>query len=249
MTSNAVVFTAYNDLAAACAVQQRSMQRQSPESDRLSYSARCRQLAELGGDCYGFIPLPGNRLGLFVADASGKGLPAALAVAGVQSSLRTAVAFAGCDPAAVVDMVNRQTHACCDAGRYATLFFGIVDEATSTLRYISAGHNPALLLHRDGSASWLAATGLPVGMFAESGYAERAVQLSPGDRIVIYTDGVTEATDLQGRELGVEGLERAAIESSALEADEAVRAIFNAVDEFSHGQQADDSTVLVLQVG
>lgn len=247
MTSNAAVLEAYNDIAAACAMQ-RAVQHPSSAIDHFSYSARCRQLMELGGDCYGFMPMAGNRLAFFVADASGKGLPAALAVAAVQASLRTAVAFSGDDPAAVVNVVNRQVHAFSETGGYATLFFGIVDETARTLRYVSAGHNPALLIHRNGTASWLAATGLPAGMFADSAYVEGAVQLSTGDRIVVYTDGVTEVTNPQGRELGVEGLQQAATESIAQEADDAVEAIFNVIDAFSRGQQSDDATVLILHV-
>ena len=248
MTSNAAVLVAYNDLEAACAVQQRSMQHRDSAIERLSYRAHCRQLMELGGDSYGFIPLPDGRLALFVADACGKGLPAALAVAGVQSSLRTAVAFAGDDPVTVVDAVNREVHACSETGHYATLFFGIVDGAASIMRYVNAGHNPALLIHQDGSASSIGATGMPVGMFAEASYTEGVVQFRPGDRIVVCTDGVTEATNLQGREWGLEGLQQAATESLAQGACDAVQAIFNAMDAFSREQQCDDATVLVLQV-
>ncbi len=247
MTSNPAIMEAYNDLAATCAIPQRSMQHQTPAIGNLSYSARCRQLAELGGDCYGFIPLPDNRLALFIADASGKGLPAALSIAAVQSSLRTALALAGADPDAVVHAVNRQAHAWLRAGSYATLFFGVFDEATGTLRYVNAGHNPALLLRPDGSVSWLAATGLPVGMFPDSTYDEGRVQLRRGDLLVAYTDGVTEVTDPDGEELGVERLRRAASDSAARDADGVVHAIFTTMDEFSRRRQSDDATVLVLQ--
>jgi sigma-B regulation protein RsbU (phosphoserine phosphatase) len=247
MTSNPAIMEAYNDLAAACAIQQRSMQHQTPAIGNASYSARCRQFAEMGGDCYGFITLPDNRLALFIADASGKGLPAALSIAGVQSSLRTVLAFAGADPAAVMDAVNRQAHARSEAGSYATLFFAIFDEATHTLHYVNAGHNPALLLRPDGSISWLPATGLPVGMFPDSTYAEAQVQLRRGDLLVAYTDGVTEVTDPDGEELGVERLLQAATENSARDAGEIVQAILQTMDEFSRGRQSDDATVLVLQ--
>ena len=127
------------------------------------------------------------------------------------------------------------------------MFFGVFDEATDTLRYVNAGHNPALLLRQDGSVSWLAATGLPVGMFPDSRYGEGVVQLRRGDLLIAYTDGLTEATDPDGEELGVERLRRAATENAAQDADGVVQAIFRSMDVFSCGRQSDDATVLVLQ--
>jgi len=247
MTSNAVVLPAYNDVS-ACAVQPWPVQHQALAPDTLRYSARCRQLEELGGDCYAFIALPGDRLALFIADASGKGLPAAVSVAGVESSLRTAIAFAGDDAAAVVDVINRQLYACSEAGGYATLFLGVFDQATGTLHYVNAGHNPPLLVRRDGTITLLDAAGLPAGMFPDSTYAEVMVQLKPGDLVVAYTDGVTEATDADGEELGLERVARVAAESLEQHPDRVAQRIFDTMDEFSIGQQRDDATVLVLRV-
>jgi phosphoserine phosphatase RsbU/P len=247
MTSTAWVSDVSGQLAAASEAQQHFTQHWPQAFDTVNYSARCRQLCELGGDCCGFIPLPGHRLGLFIADASGKGLPAALSIAGVQSSLRTAFAFAGCDLAAVINVVNREVHAWSEAGKFATLFFGVFDEATSTLRYVNAGHNPALVVRQDGSTPSLAATGLPVGMFADSTYEEVEVQLSRGDLLIAYTDGITEATDPAGEELGVERLRWAATDNPGQDAEGVVQAIFKTVDKFSRGRQDDDATVLVLQ--
>jgi len=134
MTSEAVVTETYSRLAAACEVQQRFMQHGTPVIDILSYSARCRQVCEVGGDCYDFVPLPDNRIALAVGDASGKGLPAALMISSVQSSLRMAALFTGNDAPAVLGAVNRQVHASSLAGRYATLFYGVFDAATRTLQ-------------------------------------------------------------------------------------------------------------------
>ncbi len=100
------------------------------------YGARCGQMRALGGDCFTFLPLPGYHLALAVADASGKGLPAALLIANVQSSLRTAALFAPDDLAAVVTAVNRELQACSPADRYASLFYSVFDEDTRTLHYV-----------------------------------------------------------------------------------------------------------------
>ncbi len=233
---------------AASEVQQRFLQYLEPAIDTLSYSARCRQVRELGGDAYDFVPLPHNRLALAVADASGKGLAAALMISNVQSSLRTAVAFAGNDGAAVLGAVNREVHASSLPNRYATLFYGVFDEATRALQYVNAGHNPPMVLRRDRSVLRLESGGPPIGMFPNWTYKEGAVQLDPGDLVLAFTDGVTEAVNPTGEEWGEEGLLRAVAEHDAQSADEMVEGIFRSMDEFSLGHQTDDATVMVLRV-
>jgi sigma-B regulation protein RsbU (phosphoserine phosphatase) len=248
MTSSALVVDVSQDWAIACDVQQRFMQGLDPAFDTVDYSARCRQVRELGGDCYDFMPLPGNRLALAVGDASGKGLAAALMIASVQSSLRTAASLCGNDLAAVLGVVNRQVHATSLADRYATLFYGVFDGATRTLRYVNAGHNPPIVIRRDSSIICLATGGVPVGIFPNCTYGEGVVQLNPGDLVVAYTDGVIEAVNPAGVEWGVGGLRRAVAEGNAQCADDMVHAIFASMDEFSRAHQSDDATVVVLQV-
>jgi sigma-B regulation protein RsbU (phosphoserine phosphatase) len=247
MSSNAVLTETCSEWAAACKVQQRFMNL-GPAIDTLSYSARCRQVCELGGDCYDFMPLPHNRLALAVGDASGKGIPAALMISNVQSSLRTAASFTGDDAAALLGAVNRQVYASSLADRYATLFYGVFDGTARTLRYVNAGHNPPIIIRRDGSIIWLETGGAPVGVFPDWTYEEGTVQLNSGDLVLAYTDGVIEAANPDGEEWRLEGLLSAAAESAAQCADDIVHAIFTFMDEFSQGSQADDATVAVLRV-
>ena len=124
MTIDTIVIDVSQDWATACDVQQRFMHCTAPALDTLSYGARCRQLGALGGDCYNFFPLPDHRLAFTIGDASGKGFPAALIIANVQSSLRTAAYFAGNDPEVVLSAVNRQPHTSSLADRFATSFYG-----------------------------------------------------------------------------------------------------------------------------
>lgn len=248
MTTDTVVVDVSQDWASACDVQQGFMHCAARTVDPVSYSARCRQLRELGGDCYDFLPLPGNRLALAIGDASGKSLPAALMIANVQSSLRTAAAFLGNEPSAVLETVNRQVHTASLADRFATVFYGVFDAATRTLRYANGGHNPPLVIRRDGSVAWLDSASLPLGIFRESTYEESTVQLQPGDTVIAYTDGVIEAVNPSGKEWGVEGIRKAAVESKAQHADELVDAIFTSLDEFSQGRQTDDATIIVARV-
>jgi sigma-B regulation protein RsbU (phosphoserine phosphatase) len=236
------------DWETACDVQQGFMHFSVPVAEGISYSARCRQLRALGGDCYDFIPLAHNRLAFAIGDASGKSLPAALMIANVQSSLRTAALFAGEYPGAVLGAVNRQLHTSSLADRFATLFYGVYDPSTRLLRYASAGHCRLMVIRRDGSLTWLDGTGFPLGLFTESIYEENALRLCPGDSVIAYTDGVIEATNPLGVEWGVDGIKKAAVENKARRAEEVVNAIFESLDEYSQGQLSDDATVAVMHI-
>lgn len=236
------------DWSTAREVQQRFMKDLAPPIDSLDYSALCRQMRQLGGDCYGFVPLPDKRLGFAVGDASGKGVAAALMISNVQSSIRTAAMFAWNDVAAVLSAVNRQVDAASSADRYATLFYGAFDPASRTLRYVNAGHNPTMIIRRGGSIDWLESGGAPVGMFPAWPYEQGNVELNPGDLVLAYTDGVIEAGNAFGDEWGMEGLRNAAARVRGRSAADIVNAIFTAMDEFSCGRQIDDATVAILRV-
>lgn len=237
-----------SEWTAAREVQQRFMQHISLAAGTLDYSARCRQLHELGGDFYDFVPLPENRLALAIGDASGKGLAAALMMSNVQSSLRTAALFTGHNGAAALAAVNRQVFDSSLPDRYATLFYGVFDGTTRRLRYVNAGHLPPLILRQDGSIIWLETGGAPVGMFPDWSYAEGSVQLEPGDWLLACTDGVSEAVNPFGEEWGPEGFRRAAAGSRAHCASGMVRSIFASMDAFSRSRQTDDATVLAVRV-
>jgi sigma-B regulation protein RsbU (phosphoserine phosphatase) len=248
MATDAIVREPAGEWVAAFEVQQRFLQHLGPCIDSLDYSGQCRQMGEVGGDFYNFVTIPGNRLAVAIGDASGKGFAAALMISNVQSSLRTASLFAGSDLAMALQAVNRQVHGSSLASRYATLFYGVVDEATRTLHYVNAGHNPPMVVRPDGSILWLTTGGAPVGMFPDSTYEEGSVQLGFGDLIVAYTDGVIESLNPSHCEWGTEGLRMAATESDAESASETVEAIMDSMDRFSHARQTDDATVAVVRV-
>lgn len=251
MTTDDVVVDVSQDWVLACDVQQRFMQGLGSTSDSVDRSAQCRQVRALGGDCYDFVPLTGHRLGLVVGDASGKGVAAALMIASVQSSLRTAALFTGNDPATLLKIVNFQAYTASLADRYATVFYGVFDGSTRMLRYVNAGHTPPVVLRRTGSIDRLEIGGAPVGMFPDSNYDEGVVQLDPGDVVITYTDGVIEAANQSGEEWGVQGLLKATAawaRQGTENAEHLVRSIFNSMDDFSKGCQTDDATLAVLRV-
>jgi len=248
MMAPSMVVDVSEDWAIACDVQQRFMQRPKPTiSDGISYSAHCQQMRAVGGDFYEVLPLCGNRVALAIGDASGKSLPAALMISSVQSSLRTAAHFAGEKAAVVLQTVNRLAEPISLAGRYATVFYGVFDGTTRMLRYVNAGHNPPVIIGRDGSVTRLETGGAPVGMFSECEYEEGTAWLRPGDLLVAYTDGVTEAVNAEGDEWGLEGLLKAIDKREGASPDEIARSIFAQMAEFSEGHQTDDATVLVAR--
>jgi phosphoserine phosphatase RsbU/P len=251
MTTEDVVVDVSQDWISACDVQQRFMQGFGQNTGQEDLSGRCRQMRALGGDCYDFMPLADDRVAVLVGDASGKGLAAALMIASVQSSLRTAAQFSGNDLAELLRIVNFQAYNSSLANRFATMFYGVYDRASRVLRYVNAGHNPPAVIRQDGSARWLEPTGAPVGMFPDSTYQERFVQLYPGDLVIAYTNGVVEATNPEEEEWGVRGLlKAAAAQESQLSqgADDLVQRIFNSMDDFSRGCQNDDATLALLRV-
>jgi len=247
MITDEAVVDVSQDWLQACSVQERLMRAPAPVNRRLEYSVSCRQLRALGGDCYDFTWLPDGRLAFLIGDASGKGVAAALMMAGVQASLRTASLFTGDDLPALLHAVNRQVCFSSPTGRYATLFCGVLDPVTRTLRYVNAGHNPPLVLHPDGSCDWLDPTGAPVGLFPDGIWQEKAVRLRPGDRLVAYTDGVTETFSPAGDEWGADRLQQTARDHASKSPDVMVRSILDAMSCFSAGVQSDDVTLAVIQ--
>lgn len=250
MTTEEMIVDVSEDWVLACDVQQGFMQAPCSTSESFHYSARCRQIRALGGDCYSFHPVKDNCLATLVGDASGKGLAAALLIANVQSSLRTAALFTGDDLAALFKAVNHQAYASSSENRYATLFYGVFDGATRILRYVNAGHNPPIVLRRDGSLCCLETGGPPVGLFPDSEYGEDSIELETGDLVLAFTDGIIEAANQEGEEWSVHGLLKAAVSGAQCSQDGEglVDWIFNSMDDFSKGHHTDDATLAVVRV-
>lgn len=248
MITDDVVVDVSQDWLQACSVQERFMRGTARSHCRTDYAACCRQMRALGGDCYDFSCQADGQLTMLVGDASGKGVAAALMMASIQAALRTAAVFTGNDLASLMRVVNAQACASSLAGRYATFFYGVLDPAARTLRYVNAGHNPPAVLHPDGSIDWLEPSGAPVGLFPDAMWHVEEVRLQTGDRVLAYTDGVTEASSSSGEDWGIEGLLHAVNGVETKSADELVRTILDSVEDFSEGVQADDMTVAVLRI-
>jgi len=192
------------------------------------------------------MPLADDRRALVVGDASGKVVAAALMIASVQSSLRTAALFTGNDLPTLLKIVNLQAYTSSLADRYATVFYGVFDGATHTVRYVNAGHTPPIVLRRNGSIENARDGRRTCWYVPDSTYEEGAVQLDPGDVVLTYTDEVIKAANQSGAKWGVQRLLKATAARARLgteNAEHLVRSIFNSMDDFSRGCQTDDATL------
>jgi sigma-B regulation protein RsbU (phosphoserine phosphatase) len=160
---------------------------------------------EVGGDYYDCIPLDNNHWGLAIADVSGKGVPAALLMANLQASLRT-LALGKHSPQETVAQVNRIIFENTSPERFITCFYGVYEDTSRQLTYVNAGHNPPLWVKSSGKVEHLRGGGIILGLFAETDYEAITIQMSQGDLILFYTDGIVEATSASGEEYGVEAL-------------------------------------------
>lgn len=204
---------------------------------------------EVGGDYLNFFDSISGRLGVVVADVTGNGLDAALIMVTFRAYVRATVIneLAMRD---VMARINRLVHETTGGHRFITAFYGLLDPDQKRLLYVSAGHNPPLLLRADGTSQLLDEGGLPLGVFEDSQYAESVVNLQAGDIIVLYTDGVTEARNTRDEHFGLKGLERTVRAASDQNAYAICQAITDAVRDYSLevGGPGDDLTVSIIKV-
>lgn len=201
---------------------------------------------EVGGDYYDWIPLPGGRIGCVVADVSGKGMPAALLMAQLQAAFK-AQAVQGRPPDAVVTTVNQFLSITMEPARFVTLFYAVIDPEKRTLTYANAGHNPAFVWRQNGSVEWVGEGGLMLSPVSVVPHEAFQIPFHPGDGIVLYSDGVTEAERAGGDQWDEAHLERAIMDGPRSSAREVAERVMAAVAAFVAGnEQSDDMTLAVL---
>jgi phosphoserine phosphatase RsbU/P len=233
-------------------VQERLFPQRLPEIAGLDYSGRCRTALGVGGDYYDFLALPDGKLGVALGDVSGKGIAAALTMASLQASLRADAMRAGNDLAGLITRVNAMLYDASTEDRYATLFYAQYDPATRRLRYVNAGHCPPVLLRsaaKHGAVERLdQAGGMVVGLLPECAYEQAELSLAPGDLLVIYTDGFSEAMNPDLTEWGEQRLTEAITACNGFPARDSITRIMQAADAFAAGApQSDDMTLVILR--
>ncbi len=232
----------------AARIQQAFLPKEIPQVQGYQIDAFSKPAREVGGDFYDIIPLTEGQVGLMIADVSGKGLPASLYMAFSRTIVRT---MASMSRKACRIISRSNTEFCNDAGEVAfvTLFFGILDPARGQLTYTNAGHNPPLLLRADGQLERLSPTGPAIGIDPESVFSERLIVLHEGDLLVLYTDGISEAMDENGRIFGESRLEARITGLSGLPPSDVISRIRKEVEDFVDGaNQSDDITLMAVVV-
>jgi len=238
---------AAQELDIAKQVQARLFPQTLPRLKTLEYAGICRQARQVGGDYYDFLDLGSERLGFVIGDISGKGIAAALLMANLQANLRSQCAIAVDQPQRLLRSVNQLFCENTTDGAFATLFFAEYNDATRRLRCANCGHLPALLLRCDDSLERLEATATIVGVFKNWDCDIREAQISPGDVLALYTDGITESFNDAGEEFGEERLAAALCRHRALPSGDLLKAVVDEVNQFSPREQHDDITLIVAK--
>lgn len=232
------------ELEIAREVQRELLPRRIPQTEGLELDGICIPAVGVGGDYFDFLALGAERTGLVIADVSGKGIPAALLMAGLQASVRS-LTLHGLSPKEVNQRLNEILHASTSSSRYATLFFGLYDVGKRRLTYSNAGHFPPLLIR--GDRTWrLPANGVPVGILDGSSYLEQTEQLAPGDLLVLFTDGIVETPNLAGEEFGETRLAGLLGRHRHRPLPEVSRIVLDELERWSEGTPRHDDVTLVL---
>jgi len=235
------------ELEEAEALQRAFLPPELPVLDACEVAVRWQPKGRIGGDYYDVFRLDSRRLGFCVADASGKGLPAALLVSNLQAGLRSFAKDVE-NPAEVVTRLNRLLCTNQLINKFVTLFYGVIDTTRLTLTYSNAGHPPLLLRYHNGGGTALKETGGLVGFFPDWTYRQESIPLFRGDRLWLFTDGILEARDAAGNEYGSTRLEGLLTDVNTVPLGAAQERIWKDALDFCGGEFEDDATVLSFHV-
>jgi phosphoserine phosphatase RsbU/P len=236
-----------HEIAEARAIQEGFLPKEIPQLAGYEIAAAWQSARVVGGDYFDVLPFDGEMCGLCIADVAGKGLPAALLMSNLQAAVR-GLASPSLVPEELCSRLNSLLCRNIASDRFVTLFYAQLDGPSRQLRYVSAGHNPPFVVRRDGSHERLREGGVVLGVFANQKFKSDVTQLRSGDRLVLYTDGVTEASNSDDEEFGEERLLRVLQENASSPAAEIQKKILQSVAAFSRGTWQDDATLLVIAV-
>ena len=234
------------ELQMAREVQASLLPRETPQIPGWEFAARWQPAREVAGDYYDFIPGDGGQLSLVIADVSDKGMPAALFMALTRSIVRASVGHA-LSPVDGIAHANRLICADATGGMFVTLFYALLNPRAGEFTYVNAGHNPPLLYRAEqDQLTKLMRTGMALGVVADSSFEQRTVHLNPGDLVLLYTDGVTDATDAHLRDFGMERLQRVILEHRHAPAADVMAALEQAIGDFVGSAAPFDDIAIVV---
>jgi serine phosphatase RsbU (regulator of sigma subunit) len=235
------------ELNTARRIQMGLLPLEAPKYENYDISVFYNPAREVGGDYYDFFNLPGGNLGIAVADVAGKGIPAALTMAGMKGTLGASVKGLF-DITQIMKRVNTELSLGGEVSSLVGLFYGVLNTHNGFLTYCNAGHNPPLIVTRTGEVIFLQEGGLLMGVIKEADYIYGTVQLHSGDVLVLYTDGITETMNVNDEEFDVAGLADSVLKHRDMNAEQIVGSVLKAMN--THGQdnpQADDRTLVVVK--
>jgi sigma-B regulation protein RsbU (phosphoserine phosphatase) len=233
------------ELAEALKIQQRLLPQQVPQIDGWELAVSWQPASGVGGDCFDTIRFGETRLAISIADVVGKGIPAALLMSNLQAAVR---AFASeiVDPRELCHQVNRILCGNIAEGRFISFFYALLDATSGTLTYTNAGHYLPMLVRADGATERLGVGGPVLGVIADAEYEQAQVALLAGDRLVLFTDGLTEARSATDEEFGEQRLLDEAIAHRTCSAPALQARLAESVSSFTGGRMQDDATLMVL---
>jgi sigma-B regulation protein RsbU (phosphoserine phosphatase) len=239
-----------NEIEIAREVQRQLFPRSLPTVPGVELAAVCRPARVVSGDYYDFIPLGPSRVGIALADVSGKGISAALVMASLQAALHSTAMFD--DQRGTADLVarlSRHLFTTTSEERYATLFYGVYDAEARTLTYTNAGHLPPFVVS-GGRVQQLDQGGTVVGLFEDSLYTQCTLLIEPGSLLVAFSDGLTEPANIYGEEYGIDRLKAEVLRQSVVPPARLAEKLISAVDQWAGApEQADDITIVVARMG
>jgi serine phosphatase RsbU (regulator of sigma subunit) len=238
------------ELQSAADVQRTLFPRLRPALVTLDCAGMCRPASAVGGDYFDYVPVDAGRVALVLADVAGKGMPAALLMASLHGVIRAQAASMAHRLGELVSIINTLLHREADRPSYATMFIGVYDDDRRVMEYVNAGHPPALVFRaHDDSALALDAICPPAGLFDTITAVPKRVQLEPGDRLVVYSDGVSEAVNAGGDEFGCQGLIDLVGRLEPASAESLCEGVLDALADHQAGaRQRDDITILTARV-
>ncbi len=247
LTARDHLISIQNELSLAQTIQQSILPTEFMSGTNFSTHGIMEPAKDIGGDFFDIIRLESDRIGIAVADVSDKGVPSALFMMSSRTSLKVA-ALGAIYPEKTLHEVNNLLHEDNQTGTFVTVFYGVFDCRTGVLEYANGGHNPPLLVHADGSSEYIKMPGgMALAVFPDVDYDRAVRMLKPGDKLLVYTDGITEAMNIAGEMYGEGRLQDTVRDIASLNVEQFCNAVVNSVKDFAgDAEQSDDITCLAL---
>jgi serine phosphatase RsbU (regulator of sigma subunit) len=235
------------ELSQAADIQMGCIPEQPPDVPGFDLAGSTSPCRTVGGDYFDYLLRSDGKLVFLIADVAGKGMPAALLVMNLQARIQ-ALAETADDLGRTIGRLNRMIKAVCPANRFITCFLALLDPAGGEMHWANAGHEPCMILRRRGAVDLLGAGGPPLGVFADATHTTGLCAIEPGDRLLLVTDGVTEAVSPAGEDFGVRRVEQLLVEHHERGSGELVQALNRAVQDWTGDVSPhDDVTVVTLR--